>query len=200
MNDIVTLKAQLRTKIGTGPARELRRNGMIPAIIYGANKEPLAIAIEEREITKYYKKPLFLSQLFEFDIDGTKYKVLPKTAELHLIKEMVTHVDFIFVEDEVQKMSVPIVYLNKTTSIGIKRGGYFNTVRRVLNISCPVKSLPRSLEIDVAKTKIGESIKASQVKLPEGAVLLDNPNFVIASIIGKKGKAGDLDAEEGKAA
>lgn len=199
MNEIVTLKAQLRTKSGTGPSRELRRNGMIPAIIYGPNKDSIAIAIDEKEITKYYKRPLFLSQLFELDIDGTKYKVLPKTAELHLIKEMVTHMDFIFVEDKVQKLSVPIVYVNKATSIGIKRGGYFNTVRRVLNITCPVESLPRAIEIDVAKVKIGESIKASHAQLPEGAILLDNPNFVIASIIGKKGK-GDADAEEGKAA
>lgn len=199
MNEVVTLKAQLRTKSGTGPSRELRRNGMIPAIIYGPNKDPIAIAIDEKEITKYYKRPLFLSQIFELDIDGIKYKVLPKTAELHLIKEMVTHVDFVFIEDKVQKLSVPIVYLNKTTSIGIKRGGYFNTVRRTLNISCPVKSLPRSIEIDVAKVRIGESIKASQAQLPEGAILLDNPNFVIASIIGKKGK-GDADTEEGKAA
>lgn len=199
MNEIVTLAAQLRTKSGTGPSRELRRNGMIPAIIYGPNRDAIAIAIDEKEITKYYKRPLFLSQVFELDIDGKKHKVLPKTAELHLIKEMVTHVDFVFVEDKVQKLSVPIVYVNKTTSIGIKRGGYFNTVRRVLNIACPVESLPRSIEIDVAKVKIGESIKASQAQLPEGAVLLDNPNFVIASIIGKKGK-GDADAEEGKAA
>jgi large subunit ribosomal protein L25 len=199
MNEVVTLKAQLRTKSGTGPSRELRRNGMIPAIIYGPNKDPIAISIEENEITKYYKRPLFLSQIFELDIDGKKYKVLPKTAELHLIKEMLTHVDFVFVENQIQKLSVPIVYVNKTTSIGIKRGGYFNTVRRVLNIACPVKSLPRSIEIDVAKVKIGESIKASQAQLPEGATLLDNPNFVIASIIGKKGK-GDVDAEEGKAA
>lgn len=199
MNEVVTLKAQLRTKSGTGPSRELRRNGMIPAIIYGPNKDPIAIAIDEKEITKYYKRPLFLSQIFELDIDGIKYKALPKTAELHLIKEMVTHVDFVFIEDKVQKLSVPIVYLNKTTSIGIKRGGYFNTVRRTLNISCPVKSLPRSIEIDVAKVRIGESIKASQAQLPEGAILLDNPNFVIASIIGKKGK-GDADTEEGKAA
>lgn len=199
MNEIVTLAAQLRTKSGTGPSRELRRNGMIPAIIYGPNRDAIAIAIDEKEITKYYKRPLFLSQVFELDIDGKKHKVLPKTAELHLIKEMVTHVDFVFVEDKVQKLSVPIVYVNKTTSIGIKRGGYFNTVRRVLNITCPVESLPRSIEIDVAKVKIGESIKASQAQLPEGAILLDNPNFVIASIIGKKGK-GDADAEEGKAA
>lgn len=199
MNEVVTLKAQLRTKSGTGPSRELRRNGMIPAIIYGPNKDPISISIEENEITKYYKRPLFLSQIFELDVDGKKYKVLPKTAELHLIKEMVTHVDFVFLEDKVQKLSVPIVYVNKTTSIGIKRGGYFNTVRRVLNISCPVKSLPRSIEIDVAKVKIGESIKASQAQLPEGATLLDNPDFVIASIIGKKGK-GDADTEEGKAA
>ena len=100
-----------------------------------------------------------------------------------------------FLEKEVQKMKVPVVYTNKETSIGIKRGGYFNTVKRSLSIVCPIKHLPRKLEIDVSAMHIGSTIKASSVSLPEGAKLLENPNLVIASIIGKRSKSDDI--EEG---
>ena len=189
MSEVITLSAELRTQSGTGPARELRRKGLVPAVIYGAGREPLSIAVAEKEMTKYYRKPLFLSQIFEFDVAGKKYKVLPKSVDLHPITEIVRHVDFMFLEEKEQRLYIPIVYTNKETSIGIKRGGYFNTAKRSLHITCPVKNLPRSINIDVANTPVGASIKAKDAPLPEGAKLLDNPEFVIASIIGKKGKS-----------
>lgn len=195
MSEVVTLAAELREDLGTGAARSLRRKGRVPAIIYGAGKEPLSISVEEKEITKYYRRPQYLSQLFELEIEQKKYKVLPKAIELHPITEMVNHADFVFLESKMQKMLVPIVYANKENSLGIKRGGYFNTVKRFLKILCPVANLPRKIEIDVTTMPIGTTIKAKDAPLPEGAILLDNPDFVIASIVGKKGKSDDA-AEE----
>jgi large subunit ribosomal protein L25 len=102
---------------------------------------------------------------------------------------------FVFLGNKIQKMKVPVVYLNNENSVGVKKGGYFNTVRRFLTILCPVENLPRKIEIDTIDMPIGKSIKAKEAVLPEGAKLLDNPEFVIASIVGKKGKA-DVEAEE----
>lgn len=196
MTDIITLPAKMREELGTGPARALRKEGMVPATVYGAGKKPISIAIEEKEITKYYRKPQYLSQQFEFEVGKEKYRALPKAVELHPITEMVRHADFVFIEDKMQKMQVPVVYANKENCIGIKRGGYFNTVKRLLTILCPVNNLPRKIEIDITDMPIGAAIKAKEAPLPEGAKLLENPEFVIASIIGKRGKTESLDEEE----
>jgi len=196
MSEILSLTAEIREELGTGAARSLRRKGKVPATIYGAGKKPLSIAIEEKEITKCYRRPQYLSQVIQFEIGEKKHKVLPKAIDLHPITDVVFHADFVFLESKMQKMKVPLVYTNKEGCIGVKRGGYFNTVRRSLSILCPVDKLPRKIEIDVTNKLIGDSIKASEVTLPEGASLLEKPTFVIASIVGKKGKADAEDTAE----
>jgi large subunit ribosomal protein L25 len=199
MSEVLSLTAQMREELGTGASRSLRKSGMVPATIYGAGKEALSIAIEEKEITKYYRKPQYMSQVFQFEIGGKKHKVLPKDIQLNPITDVVSHADFVFLESKMQKMKVPIVYLNSENSVGVKKGGYFNTVRRFLTILCPVENLPRKIDIDAINMTIGRSVKAKEAVLPEGAKLLDNPEFVIASIVGKKGKA-DAEPEEAAAA
>ncbi len=193
MSEALTLAVELREELGTGASRALRKKGMVPATIYGAGKEPLSIAIEEKEITKYYRKPQYISQLFELEIGQKKFKVLPKAIQLHPITDIVSHVDFVFLENKMQKIQIPIVYLNKESCLGVKRGGYFNIVKRFATILCPVGSLPRKIEIDVVAMPIGSSLKAKDLSIPVGAKLLDNANFVIASIVGKKGKSDDID-------
>ena len=189
MSEVVALTAEIREELGTGAARSLRRKGMVPATIYGLGKEALSVAIEEKELTKYYRKPQYMSQVFQFEIGGKKHKVLPKDIQLNPITDVVSHADFVFLENKIQKMKVPVVYLNNEISLGVKRGGYFNTIRRFLTILCPVENLPRKIEIDTINMPIGSSIKAKEAVLPKGAKLVDNPEFVIASIVGKKGKA-----------
>jgi large subunit ribosomal protein L25 len=193
MSEVLSLVAQMRDDLGTGSARALRRNGMVPATIYGAGKEPLSIAVEEKELTKYYRKPQYITQVIQFEIGEKKHKVLPKDIQLNPITEVVSHADFVFLQNKTQKLKVPVVYLNNETSVGVKKGGYFNTVKRFLTIICPVDNLPRKIEINTADMPIGRSIKASEAVLPEGAKLVDNPNSVIASIVGKKGKASEDD-------
>ena len=195
MTEILTLAAEMREESGTGAARALRRRGMVPATIYGAGKTPVSIAIEEKEITKYYKKPQYISQLIQFEIGQKKYKVLPKAIDLHPINEVVRHADFVFLENKMQRMQVPVVYVNKENCIGVKRGGYFNVVKRLLTILCPIDNLPRKIEVDVTEMQIASSIKAKEATLPEGAKLLEDPEFVIASVIGKRGKTDNLDDE-----
>lgn len=197
MSEALLLNAEIREEIGTGAARALRKRGMVPATIYGPGKEALSIAIEEKEITKYYRKPQYMTQLFQFEVGGKKHKVLPKAVQLHPITDVVNHADFIFLEKEVQKMAVPIVYVNSQISSGVKKGGYFNTVKRHLNLLCSVDNLPRKIEIDVVNMPIGTSIKAKEASIPQGAKLLDDPEMVIASIVGKKGKGDSEGSEEG---
>jgi large subunit ribosomal protein L25 len=193
MSEVLSLAAKNRDSLGKGASRALRKEGMVPAVVYGAGKKPISIAIEEKEITKYYRKPQYISQVIEFELEGKRFKVLPKAIDLHPITEMVRHADFVFLEDKLQKMEIPVVYKNKENCLGVKRGGYFNIVKRTLSILCPVNNLPRKIEIDTTNLPIGTSIKAKNASIPEGSNLLENPEFVIASIIGKKGKSGDTE-------
>jgi large subunit ribosomal protein L25 len=197
-NDLVVLKAEKRDALGTGASRALRRRGMVPVTLYGNGLPAISLSIIQKEITKYYRKPQYISQIFLIELDGGEsYKVLPKAISLDPITELVIHADFVFLASDVQVMQMPLVYSNKENCIGVKRGGYFNTVRRSLKVACPINSMFRKLELDTTSIPIGKSILAKDIELPEGVNLLDNPNTVIASIIGKKGKAS---AEEDKTA
>lgn len=195
MSNVISLQAEVRDGVGTGSARALRAAGKVPATIYGAGKKPLSISLAEKEMTKYYRLPQFISQVFELEIGEKKHKVLPKDIQLHPVKEVVTHVDFVFLEKDMQKMKVPVVYKNKESCLGVKRGGYFNIVLRTLPISCPVNALPRKIEIDVTNHPVGSKIKAADALLPDGAKLLIKPEFVIATIIGKRGKSTEEESQ-----
>ena len=196
MSEALAFTAKLREELGTGSARALRKSGMVPATVYSKNKDAMSIAIEEREITKLYRKPNFISTLIELSISNEKYKVLPKAVQLNPITDIVSHVDFVFLQNDVQKMEVPIVFEGKDKSLGIKRGGFFNIVRRSLVLNCPVNNLPRKVIVDVSNMMIGHAIKAHDITLPEGCELVNKSNFVIATVIGRAGKADKADAEE----
>lgn len=195
--DKLELYAEVRTEFGTGAARRLRAKGMVPATIYGSNKSPISVILKESEINKYYKKPLYISQLFSVTLDNKKYNILPKDVDLDPVTDIVRHADFMFLHDKIQKINIPIIYKNKLTCQGVKRGGYFNTIYRSIMISCPVQNLPRSINIDVSNFLPGESIKSSNLSLPEGASLCSSQDVVIASIIGRKGKSDTEDKDEG---
>ena len=196
MKETLTLQATKRTSFGTGGSRGLRREGMIPAVIYGNKETPIHIAIEQKEITKYYRKPQYISQIIQFEVGEKKYKVIPKAIQLHPVTDLVHHADFVFLDSKEQKMHVPVVYANRQNCIGVKRGGYFNIIKRTIPIICPVDKLPRKLEIDTTEFGIAHRVKTKDLLLPEGARFLIDSEFVIASIIGKKGKSSVLDDEE----
>ncbi|WPY01111.1 50S ribosomal protein L25 [Candidatus Trichorickettsia mobilis] len=200
MSEILTLPAETREQLGTGAARALRRNGMVPAIIYGVGKKNLAIAILEKEITKLYRKPNFISTVIQLEVGGKKHKILPKAIELHPVTDMVRHVDFIYLDSKVQKLEVPIVFEGKERSVGVKRGGFFNIVKRTITLECEVNHIPACVTIDVSEMRVGASLKAKNIELPKGCKLFCKPDLIIASIIGNRGaKADDENAAAAKA-
>lgn len=191
MSEILELAADKREEFGTGVARDLRRNGMVPAIIYGAGKESVAISIEEKEITKYYRKPNFISTVIKIKLANKIHKVIPKSVELHPVTDIVRHVDFVHLEKKTQKMEVPVVYEGKERSSGVKRGGFFNIIKRSITLLCDVNNIPRNITIDVTNMQIGQSLKAATLKLPEGTSLASKKDFILATIIGRKGSKAD---------
>ena len=189
MSEIIELLAENRSAFGTGAARAIRRRGMVPAIVYGAGKSAINISIEEKEITKCYRKPGFISNVLTLNIGGVRHKVLPKAVDLHPISDLVWHADFIHLDDKMQKMEVPIIFEGREKSIGIKRGGYFNIVKRRITLLCPAENLPKNITVDISGMYIGQSLKLDALKIPEGCSIVGKPNNVIASMIGKGGKA-----------
>ncbi|WP_417904920.1 50S ribosomal protein L25/general stress protein Ctc [Candidatus Tisiphia endosymbiont of Micropterix aruncella] len=203
MSELLELAAEMREKFGTGVARDLRRKGMIPAMVYGAGKEVLAVSIEEKEITKHYRKPGFISTVIQIKVGSKTHKVLPKAVELHPITDIVRHVDFVHLEEKTQRMEVPVVYEGKERALGVKRGGFFNIIKRTITLVCDVNNIPKNINIDVTNMHIGQSLKAKSIKLPEGVQLASKNDFIIATIIGRKGSKSEGEeaaTEEVKAA
>ncbi|WP_341764036.1 50S ribosomal protein L25/general stress protein Ctc [Candidatus Tisiphia endosymbiont of Beris chalybata] len=191
MSETLELEARIREKFGTGSARDLRNKGYVPAVVYGAGKEILAVSVEEKEITKHYRKAGFISTVVQLKIDNNIHKVLPKAVQLHPITDIVRHVDFIHLEAKIQKMEVPVVYEGKDRALGVKRGGFFNIIKRTILLLCDVNNIPKNITVDVTNMHIGQSLKASSIILPEGTEMVSKNDFILATIIGRKGSKGE---------
>ncbi len=194
------LSADIRENLGTGASRALRRKGLVPATVYGAGHKAMSITVQEKEITKLYRRHGFTSTVIELNVEGKKHKVLPKTVSLHPITDIVNHADFVFLDKKTQRVDVPIVFEGKERAIGVKRGGFFNIIFRKLTLLCDVASIPLHIEIDVSNMVIGTSLRACDLKLPVGCALTSKPDLVIASITGRGSKADAEAATTGEEA
>ena len=178
--------AERRERSGKGPARQLRREHKIPAIIYGGDKEPLRIAMPLKEIKlELSKNPRFFSTVFELDFGGERLKVLPREAQLHPVSDDPLHVDFLRAEQgAVIHVDVPVRFVHEDQSPGLKRGGVLNIVRRTLELICPADAIPGEIVVDLAGREIGDSIHISYVALPEGVKpAISERDFTICSIV-----------------
>ena len=183
-HDTYELKAEARERVGKGSARDVRRNGKVPAVIYGDKQPPLAIALGYKDI--YYKihGGGFLTTLATIDLDGQKIQVLPKDYQLDPVRDFPMHVDFLRVgRNSVVTVAVPVHFVNQEKSPGIKRGGVLNIVRHDIEFSCPANAIPEFIEVNLAGTDIGDSIHISSIKLPEGVKpTIGDRDFTIATI------------------
>ncbi|KQZ14258.1 MULTISPECIES: 50S ribosomal protein L25/general stress protein Ctc [unclassified Mesorhizobium] len=185
-HDAYELKAEAREQVGKGSARAVRRDGKVPAVIYGEKQPPLAIALSYKEI--YYKihGGGFLTTIATIDVGGKKIQVLPKDYQLDPVKDFPMHVDFLRVGKNTEvNVNVPVHFINEEKSPGIKRGGVLNIVRHEVEFHCPANAIPEFITIDVAGAEIGDSFHISAVKLPEGVKpVISDRDFTIATIAG----------------
>jgi large subunit ribosomal protein L25 len=183
------LTAEARETVGKGSARAVRRNGKVPAVIYGDKKPPLAIALSYKEI--YYKihGGGFLTTLATIDVGGEKIQVLPKDYQLDPVKDFPTHVDFLRVSKDTEvNVEVPVHFVNEEKSPGLKRGGALNIVRHQVEFHCPANAIPEFITVDLTGLDIGDSVHISAVKLPTGVKpVISDRDFTIATIAGTAG-------------
>jgi large subunit ribosomal protein L25 len=189
------LKAVARERVGKGSSRELRRNGFIPAVIYGDKQAPISISINTNEITKRIHSGGFMTTVAIIDLDGEKIRVLPKDYQLDRVRDFTMHVDFLRVSANSQvSVQVPVHFINEEKS-GIKTGGVLNIVRHEVELHCPASDIPEAITVDLAGLKVGDAIHISAVKLPKGVTpVIADRDFTIATIVAPA--AGVTEEEE----
>lgn len=184
MSDVVELKASVRERVGKGAARAERREGLVPAVIYGDNKAPEAITLPYKEIYKQLHTGQFLSTVFEIDVNGKKSQVLARDCQVHPVKDFPMHVDFLRIGKGTKvSVSVAVQFLNEDTCPGLKKGGALNVVRHELELTCAPNAIPDVIEVDLGDVDIGASIHISDVTLPEGVTsTITDRDFTVATI------------------
>ena len=180
------LKAEAREQVGKGSARAVRRDGKVPAVIYGDKQPPLAIALNYKDLFYKIHGGGFLTTIATIDVDGKKIQVLPKDFQLDPVKDFPVHVDFLRIgKDTEVNVDVPVHFINEDKSPGIKRGGVLNIVRHEVEFHCPANAIPEFITVDLAGTDIGDSIHISAVSLPAGVKpVISDRDFTIATIAG----------------
>ncbi|MGH6786950.1 MAG: 50S ribosomal protein L25/general stress protein Ctc [Novosphingobium sp.] len=204
MSDTLTLPAEARERAGKGASRALRREGRVPAVVYGGKEEPLAIHVEEKELVRQLGTGHFFNSVVEVEVGGKKVRALPKDVAFHPVSDRPLHVDFYrLAKDAKVTVGVPVIFVNEGASPGLKRGGVLNMVRHELELVCESDKIPDDIAIDVTGLDIGDSIHISHVTLPAGSVsAITDRDFTIATIVapsGLKSEEGDTTKTEGEA-
>jgi len=201
MSDTLTLPAETRDRAGKGASRALRREGRVPAVVYGNNEDPQSIHIEEKELRRQLGTGHFFNSIVEISVGGATVRTLPKDVAFHPVSDRPLHVDFLRIsKDHKVHVNVPVHFINEEASPGLKRGGVLNIVRHELDLVCDPESIPDEVAIDVTGFDLGASIHISHVKLPAGAVsAITDRDFTIATIIAPSGLRSEAsEAAEGE--
>ena len=195
MSEALTLAAEARERAGKGASRALRREGRVPAVVYGGKEAPLGIHVEERELRRLLGTGHFTNSIVMVEVGGAAVRTLPKDVHFDPVSDRPLHVDFLrLAKDAKVEVAVPVRFVNEDDSPGLKRGGVLNVVRHDLQLLCEADKIPEDIEIDVTGLDLGDSIHISQVKLPDGSVsAITDRDFTIATIVAPSG----LRSEEG---
>ncbi len=186
MSELIPLKASARPRAGKGAARQARREGNVPAVIYGDSKTPETIALEYNALWKQVLKGQFTSTAFELDVDGKKHIVLARDVQVCPVRDTPLHVDFLRVgKDGVIRVAIAMRFVNELLSPGLKRGGVLNIVRHEVEVFCPYDKIPPFFEVNLDGLEIGRAIHISAVKMPDGvSPVITSRDFTIATIAG----------------
>ena len=198
MSDQLTLPAEARDRAGKGASRALRRDGRVPAVVYGEKKEPLSIHVEEKLLSKMLSTGHFMNSVVMIDVGGKPTRTLPKAVDFHPVSSRPIHVDFLRISEHTKvNVAVPMRFDNEEESPGLKRGGVLNVVVHELEIVCDAASIPSEIHVPLDGLEIGDSIHISQVQLPEGVIPSNtDEDFTVATIVAPSA----MKAEEEEAA
>ncbi|MDG2530441.1 50S ribosomal protein L25/general stress protein Ctc [Caulobacter endophyticus] len=195
----IILKVEIRERAGTGGARETRRAGFVPGVLYGGDKDPVNVAVKSNEFRKALYTGKLLGHLVTLQHGEDKQSVIAKSVQFHPVTDEPIHFDLYRVgEHQLIKIEVPVHFKNHETSPGLKKGGSLEVIRHTVELACPADQIPEELVIDLAKHDLGDTIRISEVKLPEGVKPAVDRDFVIATLkasASAQSDAGDTTVE-----
>lgn len=189
----IILNVEVRDGAGTGNARATRRAGKVPGTLYGGGKPPVNIAVRANEFRKSLYTGKLLGHLVTLQHGDEKQSVIAKAVQFHPVTDEPVHFDLYRVDEhQLIKIEVPVHFKNQDISVGMKKGGSLEVIRHTVELACPADKIPEELVIDLATHDIGDTIRISEVKLPEGVKPAVDRDFVIATL--KASSAAQSDA------
>ena len=197
---VETVPASPRDVAGKGSARQARRDGQVPAVIYGNKEEPILLTLEQRVLIKELDNPQFFIQLVDVEIGGAKHRVLPRDVQFHPVSDTPMHVDFLRFDPKRKiTAAVPVVFEGEAESPGLKSGGVLNVVRYEVEVLCTADNIPPELILQLSGLDVGDSMHASAVTLPDGVeFVITDRDFTIATIAAPTIVVEPVDDEEGE--
>lgn len=201
--EIKDLVAEARTGTGKGAARQARRNGMVPGVVYGGGADPVSIQIPFNVLLKHLKAGRFLAQLFNLKVEGHEdVRVICRGVQRDVVKDLPTHVDLMRLRRTSRvNLFIPVEFVGEEVAPGIKKGGVVTVVRPEVELRVTAGDIPEKITVDLSTLNIGDVVTISDVTLPEGARPTIDRDFVIANIAAPSGLArGGSDEDEGEEA
>ena len=201
MADII-LNVEVRERTGTGGARETRRAGLVPGVLYGGDKDPVAVAVKSNEFRKALYTGKLLGHLVTLKYGDETQPVIAKAIDMDPVTDVPVHFDLFRVDEhQLIKIAVPVHFKNHEASPGLKKGGTLNIVRHDVELSCPADAIPEELVCDLTGLDIGDTIRMSAFELPKGVVASLDRDFVVATLAGSSASASaDAAADDAAAA
>lgn len=193
---IQDLDAKVRAGTGKGAARQARRDGDVPGIVYGGGADPQAISIPFNYLLTKLRKGGFMSTLHNLKIEGQDdVRVICRGVQRDVVKDLPTHIDLMRLKRTSRvKIFIPVEFLNADTCPGVKKGGVLTVVRNEVELDVLAGDIPESIEVDLAAVEIGDTISISSVTLPEGATpAITDRDFVIANVAAPRALLADDD-------
>ncbi|RIA47239.1 50S ribosomal protein L25/general stress protein Ctc [Dichotomicrobium thermohalophilum] len=197
MAELLELTAEPRDKTGSTAARAIRKNGGVPAVVYGGRGGPEKVTLNYKEVWKQVETGTFLSTVYLLNVNGKKTRVIPRDVQFDPVRDFLEHVDFLrLAKDAVVEVDVPVHVINEEESPGLKRGGALNMTRHEIGLTCPADAIPEYIEVDVTGLDIGDSLHISQVALPEKVTpTITDRDFTVLSIAGTAAAEPEEEAE-----
>lgn len=184
MSDYAVLEAAARDRAGKGAARAIRREGLVPGVIYGGGQDAVLLTMDPRILNARMRRTGFFATQFHVDVAGEKHRVLPKDVQFHPVTDDPIHVDFLRVTDRTRvTVDIPVRFVNEEASPGLEDGGVLSVVRHTVEVATAAGNIPEDIVVDLAGMEIGASVRIGNIALPEGVrPTIADRDFMIASI------------------
>ncbi len=185
MTNIIEIDGQRREKVGTGPARAVRKNEEIPSIVYGSGHDNMAISVDKKTMDIELKDPSYLTKLYLLKVDGKKEQTVIRDVQYHPVTDRIVHIDFYRVnKDSRIHVDVPVRFINESNSPGMKRGGVLNIIMHKLDLNCSAVNIPDYITVDLTGLNLGDAVHLETLDLPEGATPVSSDStLTIATIV-----------------